>query len=63
MFCRYSTWIGDTDRSVLMERSSRLALWVAVETSGTGLASMSAMIRSQLRVYSARACCGMSEAG
>jgi hypothetical protein len=24
-------WIGDTDRSVLVERSSSAALWVAVE--------------------------------
>ena len=42
--------IGDTERSVLMERSSRLALWVAVDNNDTGVALTSAMMRSQLRV-------------
>ena len=34
-----------------------------VDTSGTGFALMSAMMRSQLRVYSVRAWAGMSDAG
>ena len=64
MLRRYSQWIGDTLRRAAPDMSSDSPVCGSrVGTIGAFSASTSRMNRSQLVVYSARACGGMSEAG
>ena len=55
MLRRYSIWIGETARSMLMERSTGSPVTLICGVIGETSASTSAMIRSQLRSYRARA--------